>query len=151
MGVPPQQFLFLKPKMLRVLIVTYVEKDGFIRSQELYFQVIEMWQLNGCFMRQGGNEDEFVATARKLGYPILAHKMTATAAAAMWQESNVSIRSQRIILRHMANKFGKRLVVPEKYIYKLGENFVKPNCNKCRWEKEKKIYIIGPNHFQMFW
>ena len=64
------------------------------------------------------NEDEFVATAGKLGYPILAHKMSATAAAAMWQESDVSIRSQRIILRHMANEFGKRLVVPEKYIYK---------------------------------
>ena len=36
-------------------------------------------------------EDEFVATARKLGYPILAHKMSATAAAAMWQESNISV------------------------------------------------------------
>ena len=73
-------------------------------------------------------EEEFVATARKLGYPILAHKMSATAAAAMWQESNISVRSQRIILRHMENEFGKRLVVPEKYIHKLGENFVPPVC-----------------------
>ena len=73
-------------------------------------------------------EDEFVAIARKLGYPILTHKMTATAAAAMWQESNISIRSQRIILRHMTNEFGKRLVVPESYIYKLDEIFVEPNC-----------------------
>ena len=38
----------------------------------------------------------------------------------------------------MANEFGKRLVVPEKYIYKLGENFVEPNCKSFLWEKEKK-------------
>ena len=84
-----------------------------------------------------------MATVRKLGYPLLAHKMTATAVAAMWQESNVYIRSQRVILRHMANEFGRRLVVPESYIYKLGEDYVEPNCKTFVWENEKRKSIIG--------
>ena len=47
--------------------------------------------------------------------------MDAVTAAAMWQESNVSMRYQRVILRYMANEFGKRLVVPAINISELGE------------------------------
>ena len=42
-------------------------------------------------------EDEFVVTSKKLGYPLVTKQMNEIAAAAMWQESNVSTRSQRII------------------------------------------------------
>ena len=58
-------------------------------------------------------EDEFVAVSKKLGYPLISKKMNEIAAAAMWQGSNVSTCSQRIILRHLAHEFGVRLVVPE--------------------------------------
>ena len=48
------------------------------------------------------NEDEFVTTAVKLGYPMLTKKMDNITAAAMWQESNISLTSQRIILRYLS-------------------------------------------------
>ena len=51
------------------------------------------------------NEDEFVTTAVKLGYPMLTKKMDNITAAAMWQESNISLTSKRIILRYLSNFF----------------------------------------------
>ena len=66
------------------------------------------------------HEDEFVSTAVKLGYPMLTKKMDNITAAAMWQKSNISKKSQRIVLRHLLNFFGSRLVVPEYCIDKLG-------------------------------
>ena len=39
------------------------------------------------------NEDEFVTTAVKLGYPMLTKKMDNITATAMWQESNISLTS----------------------------------------------------------
>ena len=74
-------------------------------------------------------EDEFVMTAVKLGYPMLTKKMDHVTAAAMWQESNISLTSQRIILRYLSNFFGSRLVVPEYCIDKLGQNYVIPKCD----------------------
>jgi len=75
------------------------------------------------------NEDEFVATAVKLGYPMLTKKMDNITAAAMWQESNISKKSQRIVLRYLSNYFGSRLVVPEYCIDELGQNHVPPQCD----------------------
>ena len=43
----------------------------------------------------------------------------------------------------MENEFGRRLVVPESYIYKLGEDYVEPNCKTFVWENEKRKSIIG--------
>jgi len=48
-------------------------------------------------------EDEFILSAKELGYPLFSKKMNAVTAAAMWQESNVNLRSQRTILRYLAN------------------------------------------------
>ena len=59
------------------------------------------------------NEYEFVFTAVKLGNTMLTKKMDNTTAAAMWQESNISKKSQRIVLRYVSTFFGSRLVVPE--------------------------------------
>jgi len=84
-------------------------------------------------------EDEFILSAKELGYPLFSKKMNAVTAAAMWQESNVNLRSQRTILRYLANEFGKRLVVPETEISKLGQNFVEPNCGHFIMEKKKII------------
>ena len=66
------------------------------------------------------NEDEFVATTVKLGYPVLTQKMDHITTAAMWQIMNTSKRSQRIVLRYLPNFFGSRLVVPEYCIDELG-------------------------------
>ena len=62
------------------------------------------------------NEDEFVTTAVKLGCPMLAKKIDHITTAAMWRESNISKKSQRIVLRYLLNFFGARLVVPVFYI-----------------------------------
>ena len=45
------------------------------------------------------HEDEFVSTAVKLDYPMLTKKMDNITAAAMWQQSNISKKSQKILLR----------------------------------------------------
>ena len=68
------------------------------------------------------NEDEFVTTAVKFGYPMLTKKMNHIIAAVIWQESNISKESQRIMMRYLSNFFGTRLVVPEYYIDKLEQN-----------------------------
>jgi hypothetical protein len=44
-------------------------------------------------------EDEFVHVCKKMGYPVFSKKMDAATACAMWQEANVSRKSQRTILR----------------------------------------------------
>ena len=67
-------------------------------------------------------------TAVKLGYSMLIKKMDNVTAAAMWQESNISLTSQRIILRYLSNFFGSRLVAPEHCIDKLGQNYVISQC-----------------------
>ena len=52
--------------------------------------------------------------------------MDEISAAAMWQESNISRKFQRIIIRHLSLFFGKRLIVPEYCITELGQNHVPP-------------------------
>ena len=89
------------------------------------------------------NEDEFVATAVKLGYPMLTKKMDNITAAAMWQESNISKKSQRIVLRYLSNYFGSRLVVPEYCIDELGQNYVPPQCDF--FISDRKKFIFGQN------
>ena len=74
-------------------------------------------------------EDKFVSTAVKLGYPMLTKKMDNLTATAMWQESNISKKSRRIVLRYLSNFFGSRLVVPEYCIDELGQNHVPLKCD----------------------
>ena len=88
------------------------------------------------------HEDEFVAVCEELGYPVLTHKMPAATAAAMWQDANISLTAQRIILRYLHNEFGRRLVVPESMISKYGEEHVCPDCEIYVTECQKK-YTIG--------
>ena len=90
------------------------------------------------------NEDEFVATAVKLGYPMLTKKMDNITAAAMWQESNISKKSQRIVLRYLSNYFGSRLVVPEYCIDELGQNHVPPQCDFFISDRKKIHFWTKP-------
>ena len=71
-------------------------------------------------------EHEFVTTVVKLGYTIISKKMDNITAAAMRQESNITLTSQRIISRYLSKRFVSRLVVPEHCIDKLGQNYVIP-------------------------
>ena len=57
-------------------------------------------------------EDDFVMVCKKMGYPVFSKKMDAATACAMWQEANISKKSQRTILRYLAAEYGGRLVVP---------------------------------------
>ena len=72
------------------------------------------------------NEDEFVSISAKLGYPMLTKKVDNITTATMGQESNISKKSQRIILRYLSNLFGSRLVVSEYCTDELGQNHVPP-------------------------
>ena len=74
-------------------------------------------------------EDVFVSTAVKLGYPMLTKKMDNITSAVMWQEFNISKKSQRIVLRYLSIFFGSRLVVHEYCIDELGQNHVSPQCD----------------------
>ena len=65
-------------------------------------------------------EGEFLSVTIKLGYTILSQEMDRISAAAMWQESDLTKKFQRIILRHLTHFFGKRLIVSEYCITKLG-------------------------------
>jgi hypothetical protein len=68
------------------------------------------WILEGLALEY---EDEFVHMCKNMGYPMFKKKMDAATACAMWQESSVSRKSLRTILRYLAAEFGTRLVVPE--------------------------------------
>ena len=70
------------------------------------------------------NNDEFVSIAVKFGYTMLTKKIDNRTAVAMWQESHISKKYQRIVLRYLSNFFGNRWVVPEYFIDELGQNHV---------------------------
>ena len=75
------------------------------------------------------NEDKFVPTVVKLGYHMLTTNMDNITAAAIWQESNINKKSQKIVLRYLSNFFGSRLLVPEYCIDELEQNYVPPQCD----------------------
>lgn len=49
------------------------------------------------------NEDEFVSMARKLGYELVTKKIDCITAAAIWQELNIPVNSQRLTLCHLSD------------------------------------------------
>jgi ribosomal protein L35AE/L33A len=63
--------------------------------------------------------DCFIHAAESLGVLLTSKKMDAYSACAMWEEANVPLRAQRVILRHLANFFGQRITVPERDIREL--------------------------------
>ena len=48
----------------------------------------------------------------------------------MWEEANVPLRGQRIILGHLASHFGHRLTVPEYKIRELESGALPPVADK---------------------
>ena len=94
------------------------------------------------------NEDNIVLTTVKLSYPMLTQKMDNITAVTMWQKSNISNKSQRIVLRYLSNVFGSRLVVPEYCTDELGQNHVPPQCNF--FSDRKKNNVLDKTYFQHF-
>ena len=84
-------------------------------------------------------EGQFIKDCNDLGYPIRPKKMKAPTAAAMWIESNISMKAQKVILRYMQNEFGTSLVVPAGKIEQFGENHIPPDCNFIETRDRKKI------------
>jgi len=70
--------------------------------------------------------ESFVNAASSVGLLLHSKKMDAEAACAMWEEANVGLRSQRIILRHLANFFGRRITVPESFVRELERGSLQP-------------------------
>ena len=66
--------------------------------------------------------------------------MCAAAAAAMWDNANISIRAQRVILKHLFTAFGRRLTVPESTVKALAVNAITPDCGVYILDKEKISY-----------
>ena len=62
--------------------------------------------------------------------------MDAESAAAMWEESNMNLRSQCIILRHLALSFRRRLTVPESKIRALELGVLPPITGSVEIRKE---------------
>jgi hypothetical protein len=72
-------------------------------------------------------ENKFMEVAVHLGLLLLPSKvMDAEAACAMWEEANGPYKSQRVILRHLKNSFGRRITVPERYIRELEDGALHP-------------------------
>jgi hypothetical protein len=71
-------------------------------------------------------EDQFVHVCRKMGYLIFSKKMDAATACAMWQEANVSRKSQKTILRYLAAEYGCRLVIAEQRLILLDRTMWPP-------------------------
>jgi hypothetical protein len=53
--------------------------------------------------------ESFIGAGTNLGLLLQSNVMDAESACAMWEEANVPLRGQRIILRHLANFFGHLL------------------------------------------
>ena len=75
---------------------------------------------------------------------MLTKKVDNITTATMGQESNISKKSQRIILRYLSNFFGSRLVVPEYCIDELGQNHVPPKYVIFISDRKKICFWIKP-------
>jgi hypothetical protein len=71
-------------------------------------------------------ENKFTEVAVHLGLLLPSKVMDAEAACAMWEEANCPYKSQRVILRHLKHFFGRRIVVPERYIRELEDGALNP-------------------------
>ena len=72
-------------------------------------------------------EDDFFSVAIELVCLILSQKIDESSVATIWQASNVTKNAQRIIVRHLSDYFGSRLIVPESCMTKLGQNHIAQN------------------------
>ncbi len=112
------------------------------------------------------NHDAFITAASSLGILVQSKAMDAHSACTMWEEANVPLRAQRVILRHLAQFFGRRITVPERKIRELEVGALQPISDSVVVDGEHVMYwyrkideVIldrlhtefksrGPNYFQ---
>jgi len=82
------------------------------------------------------NHDAFVSAASSIGIIVQSKVMDAHSACAMWEEANVPVRAQRVIVRHLKNFFGRRVSVPEKAIRELEDGVLHPISDSVVVDKE---------------
>ena len=95
------------------------------------------------FYLRSKNDDECITTVVKLGYIMLTKNIDHITVAAR-QESNISKKSQIIVLRYLSNCFGTRLIVPKYCIDKLGQNHVIPQCDFFSFRRETFHFETKP-------
>jgi len=79
------------------------------------------------------NPDEFLDVAVACGLTSQSTKqMTAAYFTAMSEETNLTLKQQRIINRYLTNHFGKRVCVAESEITEFGANFLEFQTEKIR-------------------
>jgi hypothetical protein len=82
------------------------------------------------------HHDALITSAYSLGILLRSKVMNAYSACAMWEEANVPLRAQRIILCHLSNFFGQRLTVPERQIRELETGALHPISDSVVVDKE---------------
>jgi hypothetical protein len=80
--------------------------------------------------------DSFIAAACNLGVLLHSKEMDAESTCAMWEEANVALQGQRIILRHLGKFFGHRSTVPEQKIRELELGALLPISCQVREESQ---------------
>ena len=89
--------------------------------------------------------EEFIVAAEAAGLLLNGKTMDAESSTAMWEEANINCRQQRIILRHLACYFGRRLTVPLSKIRELEEGALMPVTGQ--WQKDS---LLAQRHRTMF-
>ena len=114
----------------------------------------ETEEVAACFLLEhlgSKYSDTFALVASRLGLLLCLKKMDAESAAAMRQEANCPIRTQRIILHHLFHFFCRRITVPQQKIRDLEQGAVHPITNSALiggkeiffWYKEIDKVIIS--------
>lgn len=98
----------------RILLSASREEEGEVAARWILQYLGDMF--NDCF----------ADIACRLGLLLPAKVMDAETASAMWEEGNVPLRAQRIILRHLKAFFGRRITVPESKIRELENGALPP-------------------------
>jgi len=68
---------------------------------------------------------EFIASAKKAGYPVM-QKLTAIEAAATWADSSTNVSNAWCIAKHLEHATGGHLCIPKAQVQKLGTVFLEP-------------------------
>jgi hypothetical protein len=84
--------------------------------------------------------DCFADVAFKLGLLLPPKEMDAETAAAMWEEANVPVRAQQIILCHMKKAFGRSTTVPERQLKELKDGALLPISDTVNIGNERVEY-----------
>lgn len=90
------------------------------------------------------HEDTFIQVAKTKGL-ILARKMSAIEAIAMWVDANVTVTAIKLILRHLKAFFGFPIQVPMRELKDVGKNYVEPRYGKYKYAKNgpgKKLETV---------